>query len=327
MPLYFWKIKMSRRHWYTIVNPNARGGEVRKKWEKIEKYLLKEKVSFEAVFTNKTGHAIELVNKAIQNNYKNFLIIGGDGTLNEVVNSIFKQHVIDTREFLLALIPFGSGNDWARIYNLPLQYKDAIKLLKNGKTFTQDIGKATFWDHQKEITRYFINVAGMGFDARVAYRTNKAKDRGKKGAWIYFKNLLLTLLLHRNTFADVEIDDGKEAFKTKTFSMSVGIGNYNGGGMMQLPFARPDDGLLDLTLIGRVTKFEVIKEVKNLYDGSFVNHPKVKVFTGKKIKIDSNPPISIEIDGESLGHSPFTFEIISKSINVIGVELNPPINA
>jgi len=313
---------MEKRKWIAIVNPNARGGEVGKKWEKVEQELKNKSIHFEASFTEYKGHAIDLVSSHIENGERNFLVIGGDGTINEVVNSAFAQTKVLTNEILIGLIPFGSGNDWSRMYNIPSSYEEAIDILEDGKIFTQDVGKVTYNEGSKTFIRYFINMAGMGFDARVAQRTNKSKDKGNSGgAFIYFKNLILTLLLHRNTFTEVMIDDGKASFKTKTFSLTVGIGNFNGGGMMQLPYARPYDGLLDLTLIGRITKFEVIKQIKNLYDGSFVHHPKVHTFKGKNIKIGSKPRISIEVDGESLGHSPFEFEIIPQSIKILGVKL------
>ena len=99
--------------------------------------------------------------------------------------------------------------------------------------------------------------------------------------------------------------------------MSVGICKYNGGGMKQLPNAIPDDGLLDMTLIKKLGKLTVLKEVKNLYDGSFIQHPKVQTFQGKSFRIDSKPAINLEVDGESLGHSPFTFEVIPASLRVV----------
>ena len=99
--------------------------------------------------------------------------------------------------------------------------------------------------------------------------------------------------------------------------MSVGICKYNGGGMMQLPNAIADDGLLDLTLIKKLGKFTVLKEVKNLYDGSFIKHPKVQTFQATSYTIESRPNINLEVDGESLGHSPFIFEVIPKCLRVV----------
>jgi len=99
--------------------------------------------------------------------------------------------------------------------------------------------------------------------------------------------------------------------------VTVGIGKFNGGGMMQLPEALPDDGLFDLTLIGNVSKFDVLKNVKRLFDGSLLTHPKVKQVRGKKISISSEPAIAVEVDGESLGISQVEFEIFPAKLKII----------
>ncbi len=94
--------------------------------------------------------------------------------------------------------------------------------------------------------------------------------------------------------------------------------------MRQLPFAHPADGLLDMTLIQKVGKFTIIKEVKNLYDGSFIHHPKVKTYRAKEFTIESVPPIELEVDGESLGHSPFKVQIVPSVLKIIGEAMVEP---
>jgi diacylglycerol kinase family enzyme len=116
--------------------------------------------------------------------------------------------------------------------------------------------------------------------------------------------------------AVIEVD-GEVVFKGEIFSMNVGICKYNGGGMMQVPFAIPDDGLMDVTLIRKAPKYVVIQHARKLYDGSLVNLPIVKTFRGKQIRIRSTGRIYLETDGESLGHTPFTFEIIPLGIRTV----------
>ena len=138
---------------------------------------------------------------------------------------------------------------------------------------------------------------------------------------IYLKNLFTSLLFYKYSRTNIYIDDSDRPVTSATFSLSVGICKFNGGGMMQLPDALPDDGILNMTLIKKLGKFTVLKEVKNLYNGSFVNHPKVETFSGLKFRITSDPPIQLEADGESLGHSPFEFTVIPRSLKVI---IGPP---
>lgn len=303
--------------WVAIVNPNAGTKKGEKDWLLISKHLHKQQIFFHEFFTREKGHAISIVQDNIRNGYRNFIVVGGDGTLNEVVNGIFGQREIPVEDFIVGMVPVGTGNDWCRMFNVPFKYKKAVKLIQKQNTFVQDVGIVRYHNSKDIKTRYFINVAGMGYDAVVAEKTNKDKSHGRGGPLIYLKNLFTSLLFYKYSKTHIYIDDSEVPVSNLTFSLSVGICKYNGGGMMQLPEAIPDDGILNMTLIKKLGKLLVIKEVKNLYNGSFVNHPKVETFTGKKFRIVSDPVIKIEVDGESLGHSPFEFEIIPRCLRMI----------
>ena len=304
-------------HWIAIVNPNAGTKKGEKDWLIISKLLRDSQIKFREFFTKQKGHAITLTRDTIAEGYRQYIVVGGDGTLNEVVNGIFSQDNVASSDFIVGMIPVGTGNDWCRMFNVPFKYKKAVKLIRKQKTFVQDIGKVLYFDADERKSRYFINVAGMGYDAVVAEKTNRDKSKGRGGPLVYLKNLFTSLLFYQHSNTNIYIDSAEKPVSTPTFSLSVGICKFNGGGMMQLPDAIADDGILNMTLIKKLGKFSVLKEVKNLYDGSFVNHPKVETFTGKKFHITSDPPIQIEVDGESLGHSPFDFEIIPRCLKVI----------
>jgi YegS/Rv2252/BmrU family lipid kinase len=303
--------------WMAIVNPQAGTGKGEKDWGGIYDLLYKSGIKFEVVFTKHREHATTLTKKFIKKGFRKFMVVGGDGTLNEVVNGIFTQKDTPSDELLLAMIPVGTGNDWCRTFDIPFNYKKAVKLIRDGNTFIQDVGKVSFYSSSTLKRRYFINVAGMGYDAIVAAKTNKDKEHGKGGTLTYLKNLMSSLLFYKYSDTQIRIKDQDETCKCQAFSLSIGIGKYNGGGMKQLPQAIPDDGLFDITLVKKLGKFTVIKEIKNLYDGSFVNHPKVQTFRGKSISVESTPAINLEVDGESLGHSPFEFEIIHKGLRIV----------
>lgn len=307
----------SKDKWMAIVNPHAGTGKGEKDWGKIYDLLYKSGIKFEFVFTKHREHAVALTTKFIKKGYRKFMVIGGDGTLNEVVNGFFMQKNVPVDELLLGMIPVGTGNDWCRTFDIPFKYKKAVKLIRDGNIFIQDVGKVSFYSSSTLKRRYFINVAGMGYDAVVAAKTNKDKEHGKGGTLTYLKNLISSLLFYKYSDTEIKIKETNETCRCKAFSLSVGIGKYNGGGMKQLPQAIPDDGLFDITLVKKIGKFTVLKEVKNLYDGSFVNHKKVRTFRGKSITIESTPSINLEVDGESLGHSPFEFEIIHKGLRIV----------
>ncbi len=304
--------------WLVIINPNSGKRKGEKDWNQIQSILIKNGFQFKNVFTEGKNHAIELMNFHLKNGYRNFIVIGGDGTLNEVINGVLQQSEIDSKEIKIGMIPIGTGNDWGRMYQIPSDYEGAIEIIKRDKTFIQDAGKVRYSHHGKTESRFFVNMAGMGYDALVAKKTNLMKEKGGGGPFAYLINLFLGLVQYKHTYIDLSID-GKKIFTGKIFSLSVGICKYNGGGMMQLPNAVPDNGKFDVTLIRKASKFKVIANIKNLYDGSFVKIPEVELFTGNKVEIVSRPAHSLflETDGESLGHSPFEFEIIPKCIKLI----------
>ena len=302
--------------WLFIINPNAGNGRGERDWPVIRELIDKTNIPYTHVMTQARGHAIDLVQEHIPLGFRRIIVVGGDGTLNEVLNGIMNQQEVPVEACVLGMIPVGTGNDWCRMFHIPFDYPQAIAILQRGKTFVQDIGKVTYTYHDQLQVRYFMNVAGMGYDALVAKKTNLFKEKGRGGPFTYLYFVFASLLQYR--FMDMVIEiDGKILFKGDLFSMNIGICKYNGGGMMQVPYAIPDDGLMDVTLIKRASKLVVIRHVKKLYNGSHIALPMVETFRGKVIRIRSTGKIYLETDGESLGHSPFTYEILPTFLRVI----------
>jgi YegS/Rv2252/BmrU family lipid kinase len=301
--------------WFTIVNPNAGNGKGKKDWERISGLLGKKEIPIISKFTRKKGEAVELVSEAIKAGFRKFISVGGDGTLNEVVNGIFSQDHCSTNEVTIGIIPVGTGNDWGRMFRIPLVYEGAIDVIKENKTMLHDIGVISYYSGSDPHKRYFINIAGLGFEAVVVKKTNKQKDKGKSNNAIYFYNLLSSLILYKNTIADIIIDGKKST--SRVFSINVGNGRYCGGGMRQTPDALPDDGLLDITVIKEMGRIEIIRNLKILYDGTILSHPKVDGYRAKNLRVESETLLYAEADGESVGHTPVEFSIIPGSINVV----------
>jgi len=305
-------------NWLVVVNPNAGSRKGEKDWPKIAKILYENKFKYRVSFTENRMHAIKLTASAIEEGFRKIIVVGGDGTLNEVVNGIFGQKECSPGDITIGMIPVGTGNDWGRTYNLPKKYKKAIKVIRKDHRFKQDAGHVSFYEEGVKQERYFVNVSGMGYDALVALKTNRMKDKGKGGTMAYLMNIFSGLFQYKNTHFDIEVD-GKEVFSGKVLSMNLGICKYNGGGLMQVPNAIPDDGLLDVTVIKGISKFAIVKHIAKLYDGSFINLKFVDTFRGSSCRIVSRPKgiVMLEADGESLGHSPLEFSVLPKSLNFI----------
>ncbi len=302
--------------WLIIVNPNAGVKKGTKDWPEISKLILDAGLPNEVVFTERRDHANAIAIDFIKKGYRNIAVAGGDGTMNETMNGIFTQKAVPPSEIVLGMIPVGTGNDWCRTFNISFDYKEAIQLLIKKNTFLQDVGKVHYFQESTPCIRYFMNIAGMGYDALVANKTNISKEKGKGGPLTYLYFIFSSLFQYKFIEAIVEIDD-KIVFKGDLFSMNVGICKYNGGGMMQVPFAVPDDGLFDVTLIKKASKWMVIRYARKLYDGTHVELPFISTFRGKIICVRSLDEINLEADGESLGHSPFVYEILQKSLQVV----------
>jgi YegS/Rv2252/BmrU family lipid kinase len=302
--------------WFIIVNPNAGKKKGKQDWPGITRLLAEAGIEYLSFFTEHRGHAIELTKKYVRAGFRKIIVVGGDGTLNEVVNGIFSQKHVEPSGIVLAMIPVGTGNDWCRMFHIPHDYEAAIRVIKENKQFVQDTGIMEYIDHEgNKAKRYFVNIAGMGFDAMVAEKTNKDKDLGKGNPLSYYINIFTSLFSFQITKTKIITDDHE--FKAEVFSMTAAIGQFNGGGMKQAPNACPDDGLLDLTIIRKIGKFKVIRNVINLLDGSFTKLPEVSEFRTSNILIESTPELYAETDGESMGKSPFRFSILPRSLNIV----------
>lgn len=306
--------------WFVVVNPEASIGKSAKDWPLIRQILIKEGVEFVDTLTEYPRHAIEIVRNAIvEKGYRKFISVGGDGTNNEVINGIFSQTQLPTNDITMGVIPIGTGNDWCRTFDIPLEYDKVIKIIKAGHVFAHDVGKLTYYNDGDPQTRYFLNAAGTGLDEMVCQTTNTMKQQGKGGTIRYLISLVKCMLKYKITHIQLTIDD-ELVFDDGILNLSIGNCRYNGGGMMTMPNAIPNDGLFDVTVIKKVSMLKFAANVKNVYDGSFINKiEEVKTFRGRKIKIVSIPPhaLKVETEGESLNNSPFDFEMLPKSINMI----------
>jgi YegS/Rv2252/BmrU family lipid kinase len=303
------------KEWLVIVNPNAGKGKGLRDWHVIAELLNRAHISFNVKFTEAKGQAVKLTQESIMEGCRNIITVGGDGTLNEVLNGVLSDTGCPATRISLALIPVGTGNDWGRMFGIPLDYEKAVGIISEGKRMLHDIGLVTYFEGTEKKMRYFINIAGLGFESDVVRRTNFQKEKGHGGKAIYFLNLLMSLLSYKNTSAEINVDGEKST--AEVFSINVGNGKYCGGGMRQTPDALPDVGLLDITVINGIGKIEIIRSLKMLYDGTILSHPKIDGYKCRNLKVSSDSVIWVEADGESLGHTPAEFSIIPLGINIV----------
>jgi YegS/Rv2252/BmrU family lipid kinase len=298
---------------FFIINPNAGNEAVKREWPRIEKLISLEDFEYDFDFTNYIGHAEELVTEKLGEGYRKFIVVGGDGTLNEVINGIFKQKTIPTKEIYIGLFCMGTGNDWARYYKFSNGYAESIERVKNETFITQDIGKIVY-ENGKTKEAFFINIAGLCYDAVVVKTTNTMKERGRRAKLAYLYSLLKSLIKYKPWKLKVVIND--EILEGKFLSISIGNGKYSGGGMMQTPKALINDGFLDVTIYPNMTKMRILTNISKLYNGKILSIKGIKHFRTKSFVVESENKIFAEIDGEIIKGSTYKFEIIPDSINI-----------
>jgi len=303
------------KKWFVILNPHAGSGRGKNDQTEILKKLAKADFHFELAISEYPKHIIQLTIDAIGKGFRKLIIAGGDGSLNEVVNGIFQQIVCPPEEITVGMIPVGTGNDWIKTFGIPNSYKEAIKILKQERIMRQDIGRITFTENEETKTCYFANMAGFGFDAMVAAKTNMLKNKGRSGISLYLQALGSSFLNFQTTRTHLTID-GNEIDEL-VFSVSIGIGKYNGGGMMQAPGAVPDNGRFQVTIIRKIGLFGILRNLAGLYSGKFVNDYRVSTYQAQNISISSVQNIAGEADGEILGYNKFEIDIFPQKLSVL----------
>ena len=242
--------------------------------------------------------------------------MGGDGTFSEVIDGLMKSGE-DLSKLNVGLIPFGTGNDWGRFWNLDRDIEKSIQVLATGKVETVDVGKIKYNSEGEDITRYFINAYGLGFDAKVLELTNNLQHTFKGASWTYTLALFMTLFKNRSQVMEYEFDGG-ETFKGLSYTASMGNGCYTGGGLKQTPEAVPTDGLLDIMVVENLNLIKILKAIPLLFKGKLLEHNSVHLYKAKKIKVKSEKPIISEVDGILQGlTNEIEVELLPKQINFI----------
>lgn len=302
---------------FFLLNPSAGGGKALKTWPKIEQLLQAEGCSYEMAQSQAIGHATELVAEAVARGYRNIIAVGGDGTGHEVANGILQQQHCPSTELCFGILPVGTGNDWVKTYGIPKDWKKAWRIIAQQKRRVQDVGLVHYQKEGQAQQRYFINVAGLFYDAIVTRASNRPRKGNRKKTAVYYKYLIVKCLFqYQSMRAQVRFDG--QTVEDAFYSLNVGIGIYNGGGAQFVPQAVPDDGRFALTLIRSVPKWQVIWNTPRIYNGTLDKHSRVDMLHAQAIEVESlqSEAIPVEADGEFLGYGPVRFELLPKTLPI-----------
>ena len=266
--------------------------------------------------TKAPGHAIELTAEALRRGAKTIVAIGGDGTINEIVNGFFDGDRLINPEAVLAIIPHGTGSDLRRTLKLPSDEKEAADLIRHGTPRPVDMARVRYTALQgKPASRYSINLTSFGMGGAVAARANRS-SKHFGGRMSFLTATLTTAIRYRGKPVRLKLD-GAEPIDVSVMNVAIGNGQYHGGGMWVCPGALLDDGLLDVTIIRAMTLPRLVTSLPMLYNGKIYTHPDVTSHRAKRVEANSTETTLIEIDGEPLGRLPIEVTVMPAALRIL----------
>lgn len=294
-----------------IVNPRSGRGKVGRHLPEIERRLLDDGIDLRVVLTSRPGHATDAACEALERGERFIVAVGGDGTVDEVVNGMVADDRPLAPDAVLGVVAAGSGSDFVRTFGLPGDAIDGARHLLGDATTQIDVGKVTYAGVDGSSVRYFANIAEAGLGGAVCRRATTLPRR--LGAAQYF--FAFWMVLPRFAPATVHIDADGQTYEGRGVNIVVANCRYFGGGMEISPKSSPTDGALDV-LVFAGPKRDSFTTLPKVYRGTHLPHPNIVELRGRRITVHSEDPLRIEADGEPLGSTPATFEVIDRAMRL-----------
>ena len=301
--------------WLVIVNPASGRPDGGFGWRRLEHILQAAGVSFDAVHTQHPGHGETLARQALHEGRRHILAVGGDGSVNEIVHGIMTAGLADTREVTLAVAPTGTGNDWARSLGIGRNPNEIVRALVTGRTMLHDVGAIDFPASGER--RWFINVAGAGYDAWVTERV----PRPVPSAFTYLRIALAGLVRYRSPLFRITADG--EQVEGRLLLAFVANARYCGNRMNVAPTASLDDGLLDVLAVRELSLLAVLPKLGKLYGGRILGDPAVRHLRAATVRIETDPPVAVQADGQIVGPTPAVFSLQPRALTVVTAPAGP----
>jgi diacylglycerol kinase (ATP) len=310
------RICMASKKIAFIVNPHAAAGSAGRSWPTI-KALAEDRLGpFSTYVTNGPGDAIGLTRKALSQGAEVVVCVGGDGTLNEVVNGLMGEDKPIHPEAKLGFIPRSTGCDLAKSVHLYRELDRALDIIKDAHTRILDVGRIRYQDRRGQSSyRYFHNVTSFGLGGEVDERANRT-TKAFGGFLSFLWATLISLLKYNTKKIHLRVDDSFDGEVT-IWNVAVANGQYHGGGMWVAPGAQIDDGLFHVTVVGDLTLLQVFLNLPKLYNGKIYHVAQVSSYVGKRVEAFSNQRVLLDVDGEQIGALPVVIEIVPRAVHLI----------
>lgn len=277
----------------------------------VRRALEERGLDYEIRSTARRGDASTVARAALEGGARLVVAVGGDGTIHEVVNGMLADDRAINPDAALGVVAAGTGSDFIKTFGLPAAPRFAVKHLAGDTAFPIDIGKITYEREGGQEVRYFANIAEVGIGAETVARAERLPRW--LGPLVYLAAYWLTLRGFRPAHGTVDLVD--RTYEGPVNNIIVANGQFFGGGMRIAPRAAPTDGLFDIQ-IEHARKFESIALMPKVYKGQHLPHPDIDEFKRVKLTVTSDPQLLIEADGELLGHTPASFEVLRDAIKL-----------
>jgi diacylglycerol kinase (ATP) len=293
-----------------LVNPASANGSTGRRWPQLANRAASLGLSGDVLFSESAGHMAELARSAAEDGAGLLVVVGGDGTVNEVVNGLDAAD----RKPEVAVIPRGTGWDFVRSHGITRDVEQAVEIALRGRVRELDLGRVAYrsWAGE-EAGSWFANIASVGMSGAIAQRAN-GTTKALGGKISYLLATFAVFARWRNCEVRVSVD--AENRGGRMHDVIVANGAYFGGGMKICPDALPDDGLFDVLLIGDLTKRDLLVTLPKSYAGRHLPHPKAELLRGRTVSVEADETLPIELDGEQPGTSPVRFEVVPKALRL-----------
>ncbi len=303
-----------------VINPRSAGGKTGRDAQDIARRLADVTGPLTVALTHAPMDASRLTSNALAEGYERIVAVGGDGTINEVVNGFFHEGEAINPLAEFALLNLGTGGDFRKTFDIGAGMDASLERIAGGRVRNIDVGRLTYVTTDgKSGSRHFANIASFGLSGDVVDRVNRSVWMKRlTGRLVYSWASLSGLLRYRAKPVRLKIDNVFDEVITIS-TCAVCNGQFFGGGMRIAPDASPDDGMLDVIVLGDAPLRETMKSMNDIYTGAHIGNPNVKVFRGRSIiatpvEATAGAPVLIEADGEAPGKLPAMFEILPKAL-------------
>ncbi len=298
-----------------IVNPRSRNGATGRRWDAVERKLLEALGPCEVERTRAPRHAQRLAREGVRAGVERVVVAGGDGTVSEVVSGLLAADLGGYAE--VGLLPLGTGGDLARTLRIPADLDAALACIARGATRSIDAGRTTYSDDEgRRTTSHFLNVASLGISGLVTQLVN-AGSKALGGTVSFLTGTVRGIVRYRGEPVTLRLD-GRVVHEGRVVLVAAANGSCFGGGMRIAPDARPDDGKLDVVVVGDVTKWQLLTRLPSIYRGRHLGHRGVGFHRGAVLEADADPGrVRLELDGEPVGFLPARFEIVPGAVTVL----------